>query len=181
MNLAKEYLQTVIRRVKYYKDLGDKTFEQINDADFHYQPNEESNSIAVIVQHISGNMLSRWTNFLTEDGEKEWRQRDGEFEIHNYSKQRLMEIWDKGWECFLKTLDSLKPEDLTKTVNIRKEALSVTDAIIRQLAHYPYHIGQILYIGRMIKNERWKNLSIPKGTSQQYNKGDQLKDPAKKF
>jgi hypothetical protein len=92
-----------------------------------------------------------------------------------------MEIWEEGWTCFFNTLDSLKSEDLTKTVYIRKEALSAIDAIIRQLAHYPYHIGQILYIGRMIKNEGWKNLSIPKGTSGQYNKGEHVKDPAKKF
>jgi hypothetical protein len=181
MNTGEEFLSTAIRRMKYYKELGEKTFEQLNDKDFHWLPSSESNSIAVIIQHISGNMLSRWTNFLTEDGEKEWRQRDGEFEIHNYSKQRLMEIWEEGWTCFFNTLDSLKSEDLTKTVYIRKEALSAIDAIIRQLAHYPYHIGQILYIGRMIKNEGWKNLSIPKGTSGQYNKGEHVKDPAKKF
>src|SRR6266480_4968219 len=171
MSIGKEYLQTVIRRVKYYKDISDKTFQQLdNDADLHYQPNEESNSIAIIIQHIYGNMLSRWTNFLTEDGEKDWRQRDDEFEIHSYSKSQLMEIWDTGWDCFLNTLDSLQPEDLVKTVYIRKEHLIAIDAIIRQLAHYPYHIGQILYIGRMIRNESWKNLSIPKGTSGQYNK-----------
>jgi uncharacterized protein DUF1572 len=181
MNTGQEFLSTAIRRLKYYKELGEKTFEQLGDKDFHWIPSSESNSIAVIIQHISGNMLSRWTNFLTEDGEKEWRQRDGEFEIHDHSKQRLIEIWDEGWKCFFNTLDSLKPEDLTKTVYIRKEPLSAIDAIIRQLAHYPYHIGQILYIGRMIKNESWKNLSIPKGTSNQYNKGEHIKDPAKKF
>jgi hypothetical protein len=178
---GQEYLQTVIRRVKYYKDLGEKTFEQLNDADFHYQPNEESNSIAVIIQHVSGNMLSRWTNFLTEDGEKEWRQRDEEFAIHHYSKQQLLEIWEKGWKCFLDALESLNEDDLLKQINIRQEKLSVIDAINRQLAHYPYHVGQILYIGRIIKNHNWKNLSIPKGHSQQYNKSETVKDPAKKF
>src|ERR1700704_6244220 len=127
--IGKEYLQTVIRRGKYYKELGDKTFEQLNtDADFHYQPNEESNSIAVIIQHMTGNMLSRWTNFLTEDGEKEWRQRDDEFALHTYSKQQLLEIWEKGWKCFLDTLGSLKDDDLLKTVYIRQEKLSALDA-----------------------------------------------------
>jgi hypothetical protein len=182
MSLGKEYLQTVIRRVKYYKELGDKTFEQLNnDADFHYQPNEESNSIAVIVQHISGNMLSRWTNFLTEDGEKEWRQRDDEFSIHSYSKQQLLEIWEKGWKCFLDELESLNEDDLLKAIHIRQEKLTAIDAINRQLAHYPYHIGQIVYLGRMIKDRAWKNLSIPRGLSQQYNKSETVKDPAKKF
>jgi len=182
MSLGTEYLQTVIRRVKYYKDLADKTFEQLSDdKDFHYRPNEESNSIAVIIQHMSGNMLSRWTNFLSEDGEKEWRERDDEFTVHDYSKKQLLEIWEKGWNCFLDALDSLKEDDLLRTITIRQEKLSAIDAINRQLAHYPYHIGQIVYIGRMIRNEEWKNLSIPKGHSQQYNKGDNVKDPAKKF
>jgi hypothetical protein len=180
-SLAKEYLNTVIRRVKYYKDLGDKTFSQLKEADFHYQPNEESNSIAVIIQHVSGNMLSRWTNFLTEDGEKEWRQRDDEFSIHSYSKQQLLETWEKGWRCFLDTLESLQEDDLLKTIHIREEQLSAVDAINRQLAHYPYHIGQIIYIGRLIKNHEWKNLSIPKGHSQQYNQSDAIKDPAKRY
>jgi hypothetical protein len=182
MSIGKEYLQTVIRRVKYYKDLGDKTFLQLNnDADFHYQYNEESNSIAVIIQHMTGNMLSRWTNFLTEDGEKEWRERDDEFTVHSYTKQQLLEIWEKGWKCFLETLESLNENDLLKTIYIREEKLSAIDAINRQLAHYPYHVGQIVYIGRMIKDHSWKNLSIPKGQSQQYNKNESVKDPAKKF
>src|SRR5262245_14393726 len=136
MSIGKEYLQTVIRRVKYYKELGDKTFEQLNaDSDFHYQYNAESNSLAVIIQHVSGNMLSRWTNFLTEDGEKEWRQRDEEFIIHDYNKQQLIEIWEKGWKCFIETLASLSEEDLLKTISIRQEKLSAVDAINRQLAH----------------------------------------------
>lgn len=180
-SLGTEYLQTMIRRVKYYKDLGDRTFEQLKDADFHYQPNEESNSIAVIIQHVAGNMLSRWTNFLTEDGEKEWRQRDDEFEIHNYSKQQLLEIWEKGWDCYIRTLESLKDDNLLKTIHIRQEPLSAIDAINRQLAHYPYHIGQIVYIGRIIRDHSWKNLSIPKGRSQDYNQNTPVKDPAKKY
>lgn len=181
MSTAKEFLTTAIRRLKYYKELGDKTFEQLNEWDFRYRPNDESNSIAVIIQHMAGNMLSRWTNFLTEDGEKEWRQRDDEFAVHEYNKQQLLELWEKGWNCFLTTLESLKKKDLKKTVHIRKEPLSVIDAINRQLAHYPYHIGQIIYIAKIIKNTGWKNLSIPKGESQVYNSSADLKDPAKKF
>lgn len=182
MNLGTEYLQTVIRRVRYYKDLGDKTFEQlVSDADYHYRPNDESNSIAVIMQHVAGNMLSRWTNFLTEDGEKEWRKRDDEFTVHEYSRKQLLEIWNNGWKCFLDALESLNEDDLLKTIFIRQEKLTAIDAINRQLAHYPYHVGQIVYLGRMIKDQAWKNLSIPKGHSQQYNKSGDVKDPAKKF
>lgn len=176
-----EFLVTAIKRLKYYKDLADKTFAQLTAEQLHYQPNEESNSIAVIVQHLSGNMLSRWTHFLTEDGEKEWRQRDDEFEVHNYTKEQVLEVWEKGWDCFLTTLSSLTEHDLLKTVTIRQEPLSVTDAILRQLAHYPYHVGQIVYIGKMIKDRDWTSLSIPKGHSDQYNKSDAVKDPAKKY
>ena len=179
--IGKEFLDTAIRRLKYYKDLCDKTFEQLSDADFHYQPNSASNSIAIIIQHVAGNMLSRWTNFLKEDGEKEWRQRDDEFEIHTYNKQQLLELWEKGWACFLDAIEPLEKKDLKKKIYIRKESLTVIDAISRQLAHYPYHIGQIIYIAKIIKNKNWQNLSIPKGNSIQYNSGQQLKDPAKKF
>ena len=180
-SIAKDFLITAIRRLKYYKDLGDKTFEQLNDADFHYRPDETSNSIAIIIQHMSGNMLSRWTNFLTEDGEKEWRRRDDEFEIHDYNKQQLLEQWAKGWDCFLSAIEPLTKKDLKKIIYIRQESLLVIDAINRQLAHYPYHIGQILFLGRMIKNESWKSLSIAKGDSGLYNSGTHLKDPSQKF
>ena len=156
------FLQSAIKRFKSYKELADKTFEQLEEKDFFYQPNKESNSIAIIIQHMTGNMLSRWTNFLTEDGEKEWRQRDAEFETGSSSKPDLINTWQKGWECLFDTLNALKNEDLLKTVTIRSESLTVVDAINRQLAHYPYHVGQIIYIGKIIKNESWKNLSIPR-------------------
>jgi Protein of unknown function (DUF1572) len=180
-SIGEEYLQTMIRRVKYYKDLADKTFAQLEYKDFHFRPNEESNSIAIIIQHMAGNMLSRFTNFLTEDGEKEWRQRDDEFEIHNLSKQQLIRIWENGWKCFLDNLESLSEGDLLKTIFIRKEPLTVMDAINRQFAHYPYHIGQIIFIGKMIKDIDWESLSIPKGKSQEYNQSAEEKDPARKF
>lgn len=181
MSIGKDYLETSIRRLKYYKDLGDKTFVQLNEWDFHYQPNDESNSIATIIQHLAGNMLSRWTNFLTEDGEKEWRKRDEEFEVHQYTKQQLTDLWEKGWTCFLDTLSALKKKDLKKTVTIRQEELTVIDAINRQLAHYPYHIGQIIFLAKIIKNKNWQNLSIPKGDSKAYNSSNEIKDPAKKY
>ncbi len=163
-----EFLKDAIKRVKYYKDLGDKTFEQISEEDIFYQPSSESNSIAVIVQHMHGNMLSRWTNFLTEDGEKEWRARDAEFDLSRTSKEHIITLWNEGWNCFLSTLESLTPEYLTKTITIRTEPLLVFDAILRQVAHYPYHVGQIVYLGRLAKNEEWKSLSIPKGDSAVY-------------
>ena len=155
MSFEEGFLKDTIKRLRYYKGLGDKTFEQLEEKDLFFRPNEESNSIAIIVQHMTGNMLSRFTNFLTEDGEKEWRQRDDEFEIHHYSKQQVIDLWEKGWKCFLDTLDSLTEDDLLKTIYIRKEALTAIDAINRQLAHYPYHIGQILFIGKIIKGEKW--------------------------
>jgi hypothetical protein len=170
------FLTSYTKRILYYKLLGEQTFEQLDEIDFHYQPNEESNSIAIIIQHIAGNMLSRFTNFLTEDGEKEWRQRDAEFQEQHRSKEELTALWQKGWDCYLGAVQSLTEADLEKTITIRTEQLTVVDALNRQLAHYPYHVGQIVYIGRMFKNKTWKNLSIPKGTSQQFN--EQMKNKA---
>jgi len=170
------FLNSYIKRITYYKNLGEQTFAQLDELDFHYQPNEESNSIAMIIQHIAGNMLSRFTNFLTEDGEKEWRKRDAEFEEQHLSKDALLELWQKGWDCYLGSVQSLTEDDLEKTITIRSEQHSVTDALNRQLAHYPYHVGQIVYLGRMIKSKAWKNLSIPKGQSQQFN--DKMKHRA---
>ena len=163
------FLKDCIKRFLYYKELGDKTLEQISVEELHWMPSSESNSIALIIQHMHGNMKSRWTNFLTEDGEKPWRNRDQEFEQPIWTKEAALDIWNQGWNCLLDTLASLQTEDLQKTIYIRTEPLLVYDAILRQLAHYPYHVGQIVYIGRMIRNEQWKNLSIPKGNSQAFN------------
>jgi hypothetical protein len=171
MSFEKDFLQNAIKRFKNYKDLGDKTFAQLKEEDFFFQPTSESNSIAIVIQHLYGNMMSRWTNFLTEDGEKHWRKRDEEFEVMNCSKQDLLSFWNDGWNCLLTTLESLEEGDLQKTIYIRTEPLVVMDAILRQLAHYPYHVGQIVYIGRLIHNDDWKSLSIPKakGASKAYN------------
>ena len=168
MSLEEGFLKDAIKRFKYYKDLGDKTFLQIPEAALFFQPSSESNSIAIIVQHLYGNMLSRWTNFLTEDGEKEWRKRDQEFESMQLSKADILSFWEEGWKCLFTTLESLTPADLTKTITIRTEKLLVYDAILRQLAHYPYHVGQIVYLGRCFVNEKWTSLSIPKGNSADY-------------
>jgi Protein of unknown function (DUF1572) len=176
-----EFVQTAISRLLYYKQLAEKTFDQLNDKDFQFSPGPESNSIGVIIQHMHGNMLSRWTNFLTEDGEKEWRKRDQEFEESNLSKKDYFKLWEQGWEVFISTLKNLEKNDLTRSVTIRNERLTVIDAINRQLAHYPYHVGQIVFIGRMIKKEQWQSLSIPKGGSNAYNEKSGIKDPAKEF
>ena len=156
------YIAATTKRLQYYKSLGDKTFEQLDEKDFHYRPNEESNSIAIIIQHMYGNMMSRFTNFLTEDGEKPWRKRDAEFEPMELTKQDLLDCWNTGWSTVLHTIGNLSEEDLEKEITIRSEKLFVYDAILRQLAHYPYHIGQIIYIAKMLKDTEWKNLSMPK-------------------
>lgn len=167
--IGKTFLSSAIKRLNYYKELGDKTLALLSEEELHFMPNEASNSIAVIIQHVSGNMLSRWTDFLTTDGEKEWRNRDEEFEKHQQTKEDLLTAWEKGWQFCLGAIKSLQEEDLLKTIYIRSEGLSVMDAINRQLAHYPYHVGQIIYVARMMKNENWQSLSIPKNQSQQFN------------
>ncbi|RYZ26095.1 MAG: DUF1572 domain-containing protein [Chitinophagaceae bacterium] len=159
-----------MKRFKEYKSLGDKTFAQLSGEEMLRQPNEASNSIAMIIQHMHGNMLSRWTNFLTEDGEKPWRKRDEEFETQSLSKEQLMQLWEEGWKVFFDTLQSLQEDDLLKTITIRTQPLIVIDAINRQLAHYSYHVGQIVYLGRWVKNEQWQSLSIARGESVAYNK-----------
>ncbi|MCE3075578.1 DUF1572 domain-containing protein [Chryseobacterium gwangjuense] len=158
-----------IKRFEYYKMLGDKSFEQLSDEQFFWQFNEESNSIAVIVKHIAGNMLSRWTNFLTEDGEKAWRNRDEEFINTFKTKEEVLAYWEKGWECLFNALSQINDENLYATIYIRSEAHSVIDAVFRQLAHYPYHIGQVVYIAKMVKNDHWKTLSIARNKSQEFN------------
>lgn len=164
-----DYINSVIKQFEYYKLLGDKTISQLADDKLVWQYNEESNSIATIVKHLSGNMLSRWTDFLTSDGEKAWRNRDAEFENDIHTKEAIVELWEEGWKCFLETLKNLKEEDLEKIIYIRNQGHTVVEAINRQLAHYPYHVGQIVFIGKMILNEKWQTLSIAKGKSTNYN------------
>ena len=162
MNIGKEFLTSAVKRFREYKALGDKTFAQLQEEDFFFQPNDASNSIAVTIQHLHGNMLSRWTNFLTEDGEKPWRKRDDEFENFSFTKEQLLEKWGVGWNVFLTTLESLEENDLLKTVTIRNQPILVIDAINRQLAHYSYHVGQIVYLGKWRKGGAWETLSIPR-------------------
>jgi hypothetical protein len=169
MSVATEFLSSAIKRFKEYKTLGEKTFTQLNEEQMLQQPNEASNSVAVIIQHLHGNMRSRWTNFLTEDGEKSWRQRDAEFETQALTKEQLIQLWEEGWQAVLNALQSLTEEDLLKTITIRSQPLIVIDAINRQLAHYSYHVGQIVYLGRWMKDSTWQSLSIPKNESMTFN------------
>ena len=163
------YIESTRKQFEYYKMLGEKTFAQISDESLFWQHNSDSNSIAIVVKHLWGNMLSRWTDFLTTDGEKEFRNRDAEFENDISSRQQLLDMWNEGWACLFNALDQLKTEDLEKIVYIRNQGHTVLEAINRQLAHYPYHIGQIVFIGKMQSNNNWKSLSIPKGNSQVFN------------
>jgi len=141
----------------------------LTEEELFWQYSETNNSIAVIVNHLWGNMLSRWTNFLTEDGEKEWRKRDLEFEDVIKTKAQLTERWEAGWECLFEALDSVNEENFDTTIYIRNMGHTITEAVNRQLAHYAYHVGQIVFIGTLIKGEAWKSLSIPRGKSGDYN------------
>lgn len=169
MSFEQGFLTDITKRFRIYKEMGDKTLAQLDEKDLFFRPSPESNNIATIIQHMYGNMLSRWTNFLTEDGEKPWRKRDAEFEATEASKADLLSFWAEGWKCLLDTLSSLKPEDLTKTIYIRTEPLVAYDAILRQLAHYSSHVGQIILLGKMIKDKDWQSLSIVKGHSSEFN------------
>jgi len=155
---------------KYYKQLGDQALAQLPDETaFFWSPGEESNSIAIIIQHLNGNMLSRWTEFLTTDGEKDFRKRDKEFELHIEEVSQLMELWEEGWSCLFNALQSVGVEDMTRLIYIRSKGHTIDEAVQRQLAHYAYHIGQIVYLARMQSGSNWSSLSIPKGKSKAFN------------
>jgi len=163
------YLTSVIKQFEYYKMLGEKAMAQVPDEALFWQYNTESNSIAVIVEHLSGNMRSRFTDFLTSDGEKSWRNRDAEFEASASTREEVMERWHLGWKCLLDTLNSLTLAELEAIIYIRNDGHTVLEAINRQLAHYPYHIGQIVFIAKMLKDTEWESLSIPRNQSGVYN------------
>jgi len=169
MEASISYLESIKKQFLYYKTLGEKAFEQVAPEQLFVSVNENTNSIAVIVKHLSGNMLSRWTDFLTTDGEKEWRNRDDEFEDTIQTKEELLVFWNKGWDCFLGALDGLETNHLSQIIYIRNEGHTVIEAINRQLAHYPYHIGQIVFYAKLLKNGEWDSLSIPKNKSTAYN------------
>ena len=173
------YLESISKEFKYYKSLGEKTMDQLSDAELNWTVNEESNSIATIVNHLSGNMLSRWTNIFKEDGEKSWRNRDQEFINAAWDKDTVLKHWNKGWDCFFDTFDQLDATDLNRIIYIRNQGQSVQEALNRQLAHYAYHIGQLVFLGKLIKNTNWQSLSIPKGNSGDFNASKFSKEKSK--
>ena len=164
------FLQHSTKRLHEYKRLAEKAMAQLDDETLlRNAPEADGNSIAVIVKHMRGNMLSRWTNFLTEDGEKPWRQREEEFVHETLNREGLLQLWEEGWQCVFKTLAMLGDEDLARTIYIRKEPLTAMDAIIRQLMHYAYHVGQIILICKQAKADSWQSLSIPRGGTAAFN------------
>ncbi len=169
MEINNNYLESVKKQFLYYKTLGEKAINQLEENQLFVSLNDDTNSIATIVKHLSGNMISRWTDFLTSDGEKEWRNRDSEFDESITTKQELLATWENGWNCFFEALNSINPEQLSTIIYIRNEGHTVLDAINRQLAHYPYHIGQIIFYAKMLKTSDWESLSIPKNKSNSYN------------
>ncbi len=174
------YLSSTLKQFEYYKSLGSQTINQLTFEELKKEFAEDSNSINIIVKHIVGNMLSRWTNFLTEDGEKEWRRRDEEFIDTFTSKEGLLDAWDNGWDCLFSAIKPLSEEDLARIVYIRNQGHTITEAINRQMMHYAYHIGQIVFLGKLIKGNEWQSLSIPKGKSKDYNKDKFLKDKGRR-
>jgi hypothetical protein len=168
--MEENYLESTIKQFEYYKLLGDKTIEQLADKELLWQFNEESNSIAIMVNHLWGNMKSRWTDFLITDGEKEWRNRDLEFEAVIKNKKEILQKWQEGWDCLFKALNSINRDNLNTAIYIRNQKHTIVETINRQISHYAYHVGQIVFVGRMIKGNAWKGLSIPKGKSKDFNK-----------
>ncbi len=176
MEVNNQYLESVQKQFLYYKTIADKAMAQLEPEQLSVALNDNTNSIATIVKHLSGNMLSRWTDFLTTDGEKEGRNRDSEFEETIIDKETLLEIWEKGWNCLFEALKSLTPDQLSNVIYIRNEGHTVVEAINRQLAHYPYHVGQIVFYAKLLKKGEWDSLSIPKNKSNDYNADKFSKD-----
>jgi hypothetical protein len=164
-NINEIFLQSITKHFKAYQLLAEKAMEQLEAEKLFIIPAEGSNSIAIIVQHMAGNLLSRFTDFLTTDGEKEWRNRDDEFEVAITDRIGLVTQWNRGWDCLFGILNELQPSQLSETVYIRQEAHSVLDALNRQLAHHASHVGQIIYIAKMLKGRGFESLSIPKRIS----------------
>lgn len=162
MDVNQVYLESVEKQLLYYKTLGEKAMDQLEPDQWYVAFNEDSNSIATIVKHLWGNMLSRWTDFLTSDGEKPWRNRDAEFENDILSQEELLQKWNEGWDCLLSAIRSVRPDQLTQIIYIRNEGHTVMEAINKQLAHYPYHVGQIIYAAKILKKTDWDSLSIPR-------------------
>jgi hypothetical protein len=169
MSLQTDFLNSAIKQFHYYRTLGEQAMAQVSDEDLNWLYYPDGNSIATIVQHLSGNMRSRWTDLLTTDGEKKTRDREGEFANLPLARAAILDLWHQGWNCLLGTLESLQPEDLETIIYIRNQGHTVMEAINRQLSHYPHHVGQIVLLARMRVQGPWQSLSIPHGGSESYN------------
>jgi hypothetical protein len=172
MDIATEFLSAISNAFDANKRLADRAVEQVPDDRLHVTLDGNTNSIAVIMKHVAGNLTSRWTDFLTTDGEKPWRNRDDEFVDTFASRAELLDCWERGWDCLLTMLKSMKPEDLAKTILIRGEPHSVPLALERSLGHTCYHVGQIVQVARIHVGDRWNTLTIPRGGSEQFNKAN---------
>jgi hypothetical protein len=178
-NISQHYLEDAITEFRKLKSLGERALEQLEDAQFFVILDRESNSIAIIVKHLAGNMRSRWMDFLTSDGEKPDRHRDQEFIIdENTTRAQVMQWWENGWQYVFNAIEPLQPEDAMRTVMIRHEPHTVVQAINRQLTHYASHIGQIVFLAKHLKSSEWKTLSVPRGMSEQFNQ--RMKEKLKK-
>lgn len=180
IDVQSNFLESSGKLFRYYKSLGEKAIAQLNDEQINARPNDASNSIAHIVHHLSGNMLSRFTDFLTADGEKSWRNREAEFAEGYANKAELLAAWEKGWACLFAALDGLQPADLSRIIYIRNEGQTVLEAIQRQLAHYPHHVGQILYQAKALVGDDFQSLSIARGATDQFNKDKFSQDKTRK-
>lgn len=172
-SMEASFLKLTITQFKQQKALADKAIAQLNDKDLLIEPKEDANSIAIVMKHLSGNMISRWTDFLTTDGEKANRNRDEEFEVATNAGEKeiedLKQQWEKGWNVLFSALESLNENDLQKTITIRSEEHSVMQALIRQISHYAYHVGQIVLLAKILKGKEFQSLSIPKNKSKEFN------------
>ena len=169
-NFLKQYHSDALSSFRNAKKLAERAIEHVSDEEFFATIDEEANSIALIVKHIAGNLLSRWTDFLTTDGEKPDRDRDTEFEVIKDTRESLMQFWEDGWQTLFNSLEPLTEEDFSKTVTIRGEPHSIVEAINRQLTHYSYHIGQIVFLAKHFRSDEWKTLSIAKNRSAEFNR-----------
>jgi hypothetical protein len=170
LKFTTSYIEDSIALLRYYKKLGERAMEQVPDPQLFAQLDDETNSIAIIVKHMAGNMRSRWTDFLTTDGEKPSRNRDAEFVDPPSTREALMKEWEDGWACVFRALEPLTEADLARTVTIRGEAHSVMQAINRQLAHYPHHVGQIVLLAKHYAGAQWQSLSVPRNKSAEFNR-----------
>ena len=169
-NIVRNFHTDAVESFRNYKKMAERAMEQVSDEEFFASIDDEANSIAVIVKHIAGNLISRWSDFLTTDGEKPTRDRDAEFEIRDDSRDELMQFWERGWKTLFDNIEPLIVDDFSKTVTIRGQAHTIVEAFNRQLSHYAYHIGQIVLLAKHFRSSEWKTLSIPKNRSAEFNK-----------